>query len=1044
MPGGGRAAIIQGLKAASETSNVASLRIIASLALLLHEASTKSAYRSEDAQLLITHVVETASAVATSLRDAETSTLSESLIESLRQLQRTVENVARHLQKNSEGYKFAKLIGVSNEKTSVKRLEDELEKAISLVMLQAKLQNLSLSQKLNENEVAYQDLLDMTMASVKTEQQEKLNTPGSSISFSSSRSGSPQHALPSAPQIFYGRSGNLEHAVAQLQKEEQAHIAILGGGGIGKTSLALAILHHPEILLKFGDLRFFFSCEGSPDVNTLAASLGKHLNFGQHDLIRSLTLLLKNASSPALLCLDNFETPWEPASNRLATENLLSALVQISGLSVIVTLRGSERPLGVRWSRPHLPPLGRLDMESARMAFLAISDVSDKDPLVGRLLDLMDGIPLAVTLMANLAQSCPCAELLDMWEVQKTAMLTRGYDARLSSIDVSIQVSLNSERLTSSKHATFILRVLSLLPEGATKESLIDMTSVGKIHLVSAIATLRQSALIYESPTAQIRVLCPIREHMLARGPLDSTEARPVWTYHFNLAGEIKESIINPSNPNRLGWIRPQMANISAVILHALDSVDPPADAVHSVLDLRSFVEAPGASPRLLLSAMDVAQALGERKLAADCMARTYRFTAIAQDAHKSRKLLETALEIYAELESEDTGIDRAYCLKHLGFCLIRLGEVDAGLAAQQESIDLCRQAKASAELAESLNCLARSLLDCGRPWDALILAREAKEIAEEHNIPIQRAYVLNSLGHIYFDRSAFLVALSYFQKSQALCLEIYGEGGTFVAGLEAMAKVYHRLSWFDEAQDYYTQANSLWEKIDLVTTDYDPIANNLRGLGSLAFAKGHLEVAIERYQRSLTRFELYGFFYDQALCHAGIAQVESTRGQHSAAMTRLLKARDLCRKQGVLNVNHGATVHFAMGDVAFASGELPTATTFFVVSGAIYRKVEQRLGLGISIMKLGDLALVDDRISDAKSCYLATWDMIRYLGSRCNLADVLCRLGDVAIREGQQSVGRQYIEEASLLYRKAGALTALRKTNEMTINGYTHHTSLV
>jgi hypothetical protein len=52
--------------------------------------------------------------------------------------------------------------------------------------------------------------------------------------------------LPAVPGIFYGRESELEKLTVAL-RQSAARVAILGTGGMGKTTLALAVLHHPEI-----------------------------------------------------------------------------------------------------------------------------------------------------------------------------------------------------------------------------------------------------------------------------------------------------------------------------------------------------------------------------------------------------------------------------------------------------------------------------------------------------------------------------------------------------------------------------------------------------------------------------------------------------------------------------------------------------------------------------------------------------------------------------------------------------------------------------
>jgi len=145
-----------------------------------------------------------------------------------------------------------------------------------------------------------------------------------------------------------------------------------------------------------------------------------------------------------MLVLDNLETPWEPKDNQQAVEELLLQLTDVPGLSLIVTLRGAERPSGIPWTRPCIPPLHSLDYEASLTTFISIADVHRNVPGLSELIEVTDGLPLAITLMATQAQYTSCEILLRRWNDKRTAMLRRGAENRLSSLDVSIQISLES------------------------------------------------------------------------------------------------------------------------------------------------------------------------------------------------------------------------------------------------------------------------------------------------------------------------------------------------------------------------------------------------------------------------------------------------------------------------------------------------------------------------------------------------------------------------------------------------------------------------
>ncbi|KAJ7123969.1 hypothetical protein C8R43DRAFT_932906, partial [Mycena crocata] len=130
--------------------------------------------------------------------------------------------------------------------------------------------------------------------------------------------------LPPKPKVFHGRDLELEKIVTSLGKRS-ARIAILGAGGMGKTSLARAVLHHPDVALKYKN-RFFVAADSSTTSVQLAEEIGLHLNLRPaKDLTKDVVRYLSQTES-CLLILDNLETSWEPIVGRAKLEEFLSLL----------------------------------------------------------------------------------------------------------------------------------------------------------------------------------------------------------------------------------------------------------------------------------------------------------------------------------------------------------------------------------------------------------------------------------------------------------------------------------------------------------------------------------------------------------------------------------------------------------------------------------------------------------------------------------------------------------------------------------------------
>jgi CO dehydrogenase nickel-insertion accessory protein CooC1 len=114
-------------------------------------------------------------------------------------------------------------------------------------------------------------------------------------------------------------------------------VAILGPGGMGKTTLATAALHHSAIMQKY-PIQHFVSCESTNSSFELVSLLGLHLGFENSGHLFQIIVQHFHQCGPCLLVLDNFETPWEPSQSRRKVEDFLSALTEVPNLALLVNL----------------------------------------------------------------------------------------------------------------------------------------------------------------------------------------------------------------------------------------------------------------------------------------------------------------------------------------------------------------------------------------------------------------------------------------------------------------------------------------------------------------------------------------------------------------------------------------------------------------------------------------------------------------------------------------------------------------------------------
>ncbi|THU85571.1 hypothetical protein K435DRAFT_685260 [Dendrothele bispora CBS 962.96] len=323
-------------------------------------------------------------------------------------------------------------------------------------------------------------------------------------------------AIPAVPFVFKGREELVKQGVNILCQQGPRFLAIMGAGGMGKTSLALYIMNSALVQDNFAGGSYFIPCELFEDAESLVQGLVHVMELTvQENQSKQRVLFdhLQTAQDDLLIVLDNFETPWNH-DDSISVKNLLEKIAQYVKVSLVVTMRGPDGPGDIPWEKLGdkygIPILLPVPAKEAFKAFAGsnLERSNDSESQIDSLLYQLDYVPLAIKLSAQHVKRIPLEALISMWEKDKTSILTEGrVPGRLTSVSFSIDISLQIFKIEGQ--LLNLLSAISFLPDGIP-------FWVEYIHQMFPgegsnfnVSTLLDSSLVYVQ-NAGLKMLAPV------------------------------------------------------------------------------------------------------------------------------------------------------------------------------------------------------------------------------------------------------------------------------------------------------------------------------------------------------------------------------------------------------------------------------------------------------------------------------------------------------------------------------------------------------
>jgi predicted ATPase len=655
--------------------------------------------------------------------------------------------------------------------------------------------------------------------------------------------------LPTWLAPLVGRQAEVAAIQAFLGEDGARLVTLTGPGGAGKTRLALAAAS--DLAPRFRDGAWFVDLAPVADPALVASTVAKALGVRERGAGATAEALCEHLRTrEALLVLDNFEQVLKAAP---LVADLLAAG---PGGRVLAT---SREPLRLRGEHEFpVPPLPAADAVAlfaarARAVKPDFALAADSEPTVAAIVARLDGLPLAIELVAARTRLLPPPAMLARLE-RRLQVATGGprdqperQQTLRRTLDWSHDLLSPDEQRLFARLGVFVGgRSLAAIEavcnaDGGFPDGVLD----GVESLVGK-SLLRQDEGADGEP--RLTLLETIQEYArekLEAGGEAAALRRAHLDYYLGLAEASLPALVGPEQARWMANLGAEHDNLRAALAWARD-----------VGDAESWLR--------------LAWAL-------------WRFWELGYHLREGRAWLEAAL-------AADTGASpqlRARALNGVANLTYMQGDLEPAIAQLNQALALFRQAGDRLGTARALNDLANVVGERGDGVAASALYEESLAVSREIGAAWEEACALHNLGLVAdlledFDKAAalFADALPRWQR--------LGDEVSRARSLDAAAQVARHRGDLQRALVLGEEGLALRRQAG----DRYGVAVSLGNLGWTWLERGDGERAMAYFREALPLHLDAGHRRGLAYCLTGVAGMAVAAG-HAAAAARLLGAAD-------------------------------------------------------------------------------------------------------------------------------------------------------
>ena len=611
--------------------------------------------------------------------------------------------------------------------------------------------------------------------------------------------------------------------------ERLAPVALIGTGGIGKTSTVLTVLHHDRIKRRFGENRRFIHCDRfTPSLPHFLRQLSQTTgaSIKNPESLTSMRPFL-SSSKDMLIILDNAESILDPhVANFDQIYETVEELSRLSNVCVCITSRISTFPPNFEWLDTPM-----LSKEAACDTFYRIYKHGQRSDRIDNILKQLDFHALSITLLATVANHSrwDTSRLVEEWNTRRTDALQTG---RNKSLAAAIELSLSSPTFQElGSDARDFLTVIAFFPQGINendidrlfptiprRKDIVDNFCILSLtHRDGGFITMLAPVRDHLSPKnpMSIPLLCSAKDHYFTRlmvpvepGKLGFEEARWIESEDVNVEHllDVFTAIDGGSRGvwdacadfiNHLSWHKPRLVTLGPKIVALPDNHPSKLECLYNLSRLFQGIGNDVERKQLPTLIMELSRERGDHHRLAQALIHLSTARSNMGLHEEGIRLAKEASEIFERL---DDGVKQAQALTQLGQAFYYNKQLDRAEEAILQAIDLLSGRDEKLRLCNCHRLLGKTYGSKNDPGKSIRHFETALGIASSINALNALFWIHFDLAFLSFNKARLDDANTHIQHAK-LHADNNHNSYALARAMALQAGVWHRQCRFQEAE---------------------------------------------------------------------------------------------------------------------------------------------------------------------------------------------------------------------------------------------------